>query len=430
MTLNSADSGESIILGAALADDMAAELMKRASRLDPQMFRNKAARTLAWIILTRLDEGRPIKLPDIIRAAKERDTLRQLGGTAALCEIQFCAPVSPELLEHEINQLETAANKTQLAELCGSYGARARLESADLPDLVGGIGRDTVALLDSKQADIVPVGEVVGDVVAGMQDPKQAGVSTGFGGINHYIGGLKGGRVYILGARPSVGKTALALGIAANVARQGRPVAVFSLEMSATEITKRLVAAEGGINLQALDSGELCDAEAALTGRAAAAIGRWPLHVFAGRNKGLHAIAAHSQQLQARNGLGLVVIDYLQLLFGKRAENRQQEVAAISAGVKDLAQHLGVPILALSQLKRGAEDRRNSRPQMSDLRESGALEQDADVVLLMWRPHKDTDQPDDIAEFCVAKNRHGATGLGSLDWVPYCARFDAPRKNA
>jgi replicative DNA helicase len=256
------------------------------------------------------------------------------------------------------------------------------------------------------------------------------GVPTGFNDLDKLLAGLHKGDLVILAARPSVGKTALALNIAVNAAKAGTAVAVFSLEMGAEQLVQRVLCAEARINLQDVRTGYVKDAD------------WYAIHTAMGKLAGLEfyvddtpSISILELRAKARRQLrdkpkGLIVVDYLQLMQpqGRRSENRQTEIAEISRGLKILGKELGVPVLALSQLSRAVEQRAGKRPQLSDLRESGAIEQDADVVMFIDRntdPHgDDEDRPQKgVAEIIVAKHRNGPTGQVQLVFMDRFTKF-------
>ena len=243
-----------------------------------------------------------------------------------------------------------------------------------------------------------------------MSQGQLTGVTTGLIDLDRQLSGLQNSDLILLAARPAMGKTSLALNIAykASVEHQ---VAVFSLEMSKMQLTQRLLSALSNINLSELVSGKIT--EWTNLGQAAQLLAESNMHVDDTSSISLNELRSKCRKLKARGELDLVIIDYLQLMTtNSRSENRQQEISTISRGLKGLAKELNCPILALSQLSRAPDQRPNHRPVMSDLRESGAIEQDADVVLMLYRDDyydPETDKPN-IAEIIVAKHRNGPTG--------------------
>lgn len=252
------------------------------------------------------------------------------------------------------------------------------------------------------------------------------GLSTGFRDLDSLLSGLQPGALYVLGARPAMGKSAFATQLATTCVRQGRPAVLYSLEMSAAEIAQRILASETRVPLKKIRDAQLSDDEWGVVNRVSGEVSDWPLVVddFAGLK--ISSMRARARRIKAERGdLGLVVVDYVQLMTGK-GENRQTEVAHISRGLKMLARELDVPVVALAQLNRGLEQRTNKRPMMSDLRESGSLEQDADVVMFLYRDevYSKASAHAGVAEVIVAKHRQGATGTGFLGFRGMFTRFD------
>ena len=273
-----------------------------------------------------------------------------------------------------------------------------------------------------------------------LYDRKQhiTGVPTGFADLDKILAGMHRGDLLILAARPSVGKTALALNIAVNAARAGHPTAVFSLEMSSAQLVQRILCAEARIDSQRLRTGYLSDEDWPAITQAMGRLGNIPMWVDDTPSISILEVRAKARRLLRDKSDGLIVVDYLQLMqpqTGRRSENRQVEIAEISRGLKVLAKELDCPVLALSQLSRRVEDRQGKRPQLSDLRESGAIEQDADVVMFIDRNtdprgEDETGRPGKgEAEVIVAKHRNGPTDICRLAFLERFTRFAPLAKN-
>lgn len=254
------------------------------------------------------------------------------------------------------------------------------------------------------------------------------GMATGFDELDELLSGLQPSTLNIVGARPAMGKTAFGLGMATYIAQNsGLPVLVFSLEMGQLELTQRILSSEARVDSQKLRTGNLNEADWAKIGTA---VGRLevPLYLDDNPRVTVMEIRAKARRIKARDGLGLVVVDYLQLMSGSdRAENRQLEISEISRNLKILARELEVPIVALSQLSRGLESRHDKKPMLSDLRESGSLEQDADVVMFLYREEvysRDDPSKKGLAEVIVAKHRSGPIGDIQLVFHGHYTRFD------
>ncbi|MGH9164308.1 MAG: replicative DNA helicase, partial [Acidimicrobiales bacterium] len=250
---------------------------------------------------------------------------------------------------------------------------------------------------------------------------------TGFTDLDERLAGMQPSNLIIVGARPSTGKTAFALNMAVHAATESnKPVLMFSLEMSHHEIAQRMLCAEARVDATRMRNGRLLETDWPKIQHAIGRLGEAPIFVDDNPNVTLLDIRGRARRLKSREGLGLVVIDYLQLMTGKgRAENRQVEVSEISRGLKILARELEVPVVALSQLSRNVEMRADKRPVLADLRESGSLEQDADVVLFLYRDELyNPESPDrGTAEVIVSKHRNGPTGVTRLAFLEHYTRF-------
>ena len=256
------------------------------------------------------------------------------------------------------------------------------------------------------------------------------GVPTGYRDLDAQLAGLQKGNLVVVGARPAMGKTSFALGIVSHAAVHARvPVLLFSLEMSHLELTQRMLCSEAGVDATRMRNGALLESDWPRISNAIGRLGDAPIFIDDNPNVTVMDIRAKSRRLKARSGLGLVVVDYLQLMSGhgrSRAENRQVEVSEISRGLKVLARELEIPVVALSQLSRNLEMRQDKRPVLADLRESGSIEQDADVVLFIYRDEVyNPDSPErGSAEIITSKHRNGPTGVTHLAFVDRYTRFD------
>ena len=271
--------------------------------------------------------------------------------------------------------------------------------------------------------------------ITGPDKSKYAGIPTGFTYLDTILTGLGRSDLVILAARPGMGKTSFALNIATNVAKKQRvPVAIFSLEMSKEQLTNRILSAEAGVDSHAFRSGALGDAEWDDLAHASEILHDVPIYMDDTSGITIPEVKAKIRRVNqdpSRPPIGLVVIDYLQLMQSaggksRSGENRQQIVSDISRSLKIMAKELNVPVLCLSQLSRANESRTDKRPMLSDLRESGAIEQDADIVLFLYREgyyNRDAENPN-LAECIIAKNRHGETGTVELQWQPEFTTFN------
>lgn len=284
----------------------------------------------------------------------------------------------------------------------------------------------------SMNTDIKNIGDILQDTFNRIEllrerQGRLTGLETGYHDLDDMMSGLQGGELIILAARPSMGKTSLALNLTERVASRGNGVILFSLEMSSQQIIQNMLCARSQIDGQALRKGRITDAQMRRLQEEAA--GLYESELFVDDSAGLTATAlrAKCRRLKSRHNIQLVVVDYLQLLTtGGRVESRQQEISTISRSLKSLARELNVPVIALSQLNRDVESRDDHRPRMSDLRESGAIEQDADVIILLHREEyfNPTDENAGLAQLIIAKQRNGPTGEVTLRFFRNFMRFE------
>lgn len=253
------------------------------------------------------------------------------------------------------------------------------------------------------------------------------GIATQFRSLDKMTSGFQAGDLVILAARPSMGKTSLALNVAINVARQGAGVGVFSLEMAAEQLTLRLLSTESGIDHQKIRNATISSEEWIALTHVAAELGDMKLFIDDTAGINIMELRAKARQLKSKHDIGMLVVDYLQLLHAsRRHENRHQEVSEISRFLKALAKELNIPIIALSQLSRAVDSRVDKRPLLSDLRESGAIEQDADVIMFLYRDivyNSETENPD-LAELIIGKQRNGPTGTVPLRFLKELTKFE------
>ena len=283
----------------------------------------------------------------------------------------------------------------------------------------------------SKTTDFEDLGSIVQRALERIQNinkhPEELeGVKTKIIGLDKLLNGLQKSDLILLAARPSMGKTALALNIAKNAATLGKRVAVFSLEMSKGQLAKRLLSTASGVNSQYLNIGNISDNDIDLLVQATDELSGLKMFIDDTAGQTLLEMRSKIRRLAHEVGLDLIVIDYLQLMQGGKQENRQQEISEISRSLKALAREMDVPILALSQLSRSVELRAEKKPQLSDLRESGSLEQDADIVMFLYRDeyyNRDDSDKENIAELIIAKNRNGPTTAINLYFDKETMRF-------
>jgi replicative DNA helicase len=379
-------------------------------------------------------QGEPADPVTVAEELRRADLLDLVGGRAKLLELQAGTPASANATHYAriVNELAL------LRRLIGVAGDIAEM-GYDTPD-------DVTDTLDRAEALVFEVAERrVSDTMTGIRDALQdtldnlearygddsdlIGIPTGYPDLDRVLHGLQPENLVILAARPGMGKTALSLGIARNVATQtGRPVVFFSMEMGTLELTKRILAMEARVDATRLWTAKLSEPDWGKISHAVGRLAEAQLHIDDNPHCTVMEMRAKARRIKARYGdLGLIVVDYLQLMSSpRRAENRQVEVSEMSRGLKILARELDCPVMVGSQLNRQLEYRQDKRPMLADLRESGGLEQDADVVMFIYRDEVYNPDSDDRgkAEVIIAKHRNGPTGKAELAFLPQRAEFE------
>lgn len=378
--------------------------------------------------------GEPVDTVTVAAELQRTELLDAVGGAGALVEMQASTPVAGNA-EH---YAEIVAKNATLRRLIGAAGEVAELAYSKPADIESALDQAESLIFkvagEKSTSSMESLYTLIDKGVAHLEELYEhgrnlTGVTTGFSDLDGLLLGLQPSSLVILGARPGIGKTSLALGMSAAAAMEvRRPVLFFSLEMSHLELTQRLLCSEAQVSTQNIRLGRLSKAEWTRVNAAVGHLAEAPLWIDDNPNTSVLEIRAKARRMHAEWGdLGLVVVDYLQLMGGRvGAESRQVEVSEMSRGLKILARELECPVVALSQLSRAPEGRADKRPMLADLRESGAIEQDADVVMFLYRDEMyNTDTSDrGIAELLVAKHRTGPTGLVKLAFLPQYTRFD------
>ena len=425
---HSAEAEESV-LGAILMSSDAANVA--LEKLHTEDFYRPAHQNIFQAIEDLFNENQPIDAVTVSEALRRSGALDRVGGVGFLTGL--------------INAVPTTSNIEYYAEIVEEYALRRRLlrVGGDIGTLASAMDQPITEVLDRSEQAVFAVSERrVGDGLAPI-DPLLApaieraeelnrqgldvtGTPTGFRDLDGKLSGLHPTNLLIVAGRPGMGKTTLALNIAQNVAVNDIPVAIFSLEMSREEIVTRMLCSLGRIDSQRLRSGRLAESDFTKLSNAASVLYKKPVYVDDSPGLTVTEIRAKSRRMRRRPGLGLIIVDYLQLMQGSGGENRQQEIAQISRSLKNLARELNVPIIAVSQLNRSLESREDKRPRLGDLRESGAIEQDADVVMFIYRHeyyHPEAQETRGIAELNIAKHRQGAVGRFEMTFLPEFTLF-------
>jgi replicative DNA helicase len=421
---------QSVLGGMLLSKDAIADVVEALQGND---FYRPAHQTVFDVILDLYGRGEPADAITVAAELTKRGEIARVGGAAYLHTLMSSVP--------------TAANAGYYAKIVAEKAILRRLVEAGTRIVqlgYAGSGGEVDDIVDRAQAAIYDVTErrttedysilesllqpTMDEIEAsGQRGGGMSGVPTGFADLDALTNGLHPGQLVVVAARPAVGKSTLALDIArAASIKHSQTSVLFSLEMSKHEITMRLLSAEARIPLQAMRTGQMRDDDWVKLTRRLGEMASAPLYIDDSPNLTMMEIRAKARRLKQRNDLRLVIVDYLQLMTShSRVENRQQEVSQISRSLKLLAKELEVPVIALSQLNRGPEQRTDKRPQLSDLRESGAIEQDADVVILLHREdiyERESPRAGE-ADLIVAKHRNGPTNTIVVAFQGHYSRF-------
>lgn len=429
---------EQSVVGAMLMDKDA--IMTAAEIVSREDFYQTAYGIVFEAMVELLNEGKPVDLITLQERLKEKDVPPEITSLEFARDLLTAVPTSANVKYYA----EIVMEKSMLRKL---------IKLNEEIENMCYLGRDSLeAVLETTEkrvfelvqkrntGDYVPIKQVVLNALDKIEKSSKTkgtvtGIPTGFIDLDYKTSGLQPSDLILVAARPSMGKTAFVLNIAQHVAfRSNKTVAIFSLEMSKEQLVNRLFSLESQVDAQLLRTGNLKDSDWEKLIEGAGVIGKSKMIIDDTPGISISELRSKCRKFKLEQGLDLIIIDYLQLMTGRvggRAESRQQEISDISRSLKGLARELNVPVIALSQLSRAVEQRPDHRPMMSDLRESGAIEQDADVVMFIYRDdyyNKDTDMKN-IAEIIIAKQRNGPIGTVNLAWLPNYTKFaNATRK--
>ncbi|MCQ2519673.1 MAG: replicative DNA helicase [Lachnospiraceae bacterium] len=425
-------AAEKSVIGAMMMDKD--QITVVSEMITGEDFYIKQNQILFETILELHNEGKPADPITIHDRLKEKDV------PAEVMDIGFVADI--------LNTVQTAANAKHYANIIAEKATLRRLiqvtegvantcysEKEPLDSILESTEKEVFKVCQKKSAgDYVPISVAVNNqldkiAIAAKNKGQVTGIPTGFLDLDYRTAGLQPSDLILVAARPSMGKTAFALNIAQNVAMKAKKcMAIFSLEMSKEQLVNRMFSLQSGVDAQKLRIGNLSDAEWEQLVIGAGEIGESKLIIDDTPGISISELRSKCRKYKLEFGLSLVMIDYLQLMTGSSGSkdiSRQQEISDISRSLKSLARELNVPVIALSQLSRAVEQRPDHRPMLSDLRESGAIEQDADVVMFIYRDdyyNKDTDKKG-ISEIIIAKQRNGPIGTVELAWLPELTKF-------
>lgn len=419
---------ESSVLGAILIHPEA--MVRAVEVMDPEDFYQDSHRLIFECAVNLFNRTQPVDVVTVGEELRQQNLLDRVGGLPYLMDLADLVPTAAHV-DHYARFVKDTATLRRLIDTATRLVTESYKGELTPRELLDRAQQELFALTQSGQRDVVKLHDVLIETFNRLEQlyenkGKLVGVPTGFHDLDRLTAGLQRSDLIIVAARPSMGKTMLCLNLARYVAVHEKvPVAIFSLEMSREQLALRLLSAESDLPAQRLRTGELDGDMWGQLSRALGHLSEAPIYIDDTPGISALELRAKARQLRVQQQIGLVIVDYMQLMQGRRSENRQQEISDISRSLKALARELDVPVVALSQLSRAVESRNDKRPMLSDLRESGAIEQDADIVAFLYREDyysKDTDNPD-VTELIIAKQRNGPTGTVKLLFKKEVGKF-------
>jgi replicative DNA helicase len=409
-----------------------------------EVFYDLRHQTIFTALIEMYDHREAIDIITLQQRLKDKQLLEAVGGIPYLAGLPDVVPSSANLSYY----LEIVQEKyllRRMIQTCTEVVARVYDHEGEVDALMDEVERDVLRISESRvQGQTTTIKDLVKKAINTIEDFHQrqgmlTGVGTGFADLDKMTSGLHGGEMIVIAARPSMGKTSLAMNMAEHVAIDLKlPVGVFSLEMTSESLVLRMLCSRSRVNLRNVREGFLAERDFPKLTGAAGKLANAPLFIDDSSGLSILQFRAKARRMHQQYGIKLFVVDYLQLLHStaRRAENRQQEIADISNGIKSLAKELNVPVIVLSQLNRELEREKNRKPRLSDLRESGAIEQDADVVGLLYKPSSDDEESGQTASedeavpvnLLIAKQRNGPTGDVNLTFLKPYTRFESAAK--
>ena len=426
------EEAEQSVIGACLIDPEALEAA--CEKLLPEEFYNPRHKEIFEAILDLYRQKMPVDLVTVKSRLENRGTLESAGGLKYLSQVAAAVPNTVYAAGY-VKIVKDRALYRRFISLANRILAKSFRTEAPIDALSEDVEQEVYQILQKQgTSDFKQVKDVLLESFDQIEQTAKnggqiSGIPTGFVDLDQKLTGLHPSDLIVVGARPSMGKSAFGLNIVQNAAvRHGKTCAVFSLEMSAVQVVNRFLSVQSGVELNKFRTGELEDRDWENLVEALGPLSEAKIYIDDTGGITMPEIRSKARKLKIEHGLDLIMIDYMQLMSGsnRNNENRQQEISEISRGLKMLARELDVPIIALSQLGRSLEQRADHRPMMSDLRESGAIEQDADVVMFIYRDeyyHPDTTEEKNVAEIIVAKQRNGPVGTEKLRYDGQYTRF-------
>ena len=420
---------EKSIIGAIMIDRDA--IISIAQVIKPEHFYKEAHSDIFSAMFTLYENREPIDLITLTAQLKKKGVFDKVGGAAYLAELASAVPTAANIAQYA-QIIRDHFIKRQLISASSKSSQAAFDETADVRSILDEAEQAVFALSQEHlRQNFIPLKDALAESFDRLDELHKKpgglrGIATGYDDLDSKLAGMQDSNLLILASRPGQGKTSLALNIAANVAiREGLPVGFFSLEMSKEEVVDRLLVSQSEVDAWRLKTGRLDDEDFDRLQEAMGILADSPLYIDDTPAANILEMRTKARRLQVEHGLSFLIVDYLQLVVGRHLENRVQEVSEISQSLKNLARELKIPVLACSQLSRAVEQRGTKKPQLADLRESGAIEQDADVVMFLWRQDPDDNEH---VKLDIKKHRNGPTGELDVIFRPERVKFYSVEK--
>ncbi|MCI8984226.1 MAG: replicative DNA helicase [Hungatella sp.] len=422
---------EQSVIGAMLMDQEA--IIKASEIVTAEDFYQHQYGVMFESMVELFNEGKPVDLVTLQNRLKEKDVPPEVSSLEFIREIINMVPISPKVGSYAEIVREKAVLR-RLIKVNEEIANNCYLGREPLEAILEDTEKRIFGLLQTRNSgDFVPIRQVALNVLENIEKASKTkdtvtGIPTGFIDLDYKTSGFQPSDFILIAARPSMGKTAFVLNVVDYVSvRRGIPCLVFSLEMSKEQLVNRMLSMESSVDSQKLRTGTLTDSDWDAVVEGVGVIGRSSLIIDDTPGISISELRSKCRKVKLEHGVGMIIIDYLQLMTGssRGSDSRQQEISEISRSLKALAREMQAPVVALSQLSRACETRTDHRPMLSDLRESGAIEQDADVVMFLYRDdyyNKDSEMKD-MAEVIIAKQRNGPIGTVNLVWMPQYTRF-------
>ena len=421
---------EQSVLGALLIDNEAVPAV--AEILKPEDFYRQDHKEIFEAVMDLFEAGKPVDIISVKEQLKVRGTLEGVGGLEYLSSLSDIVPTTANV-RHYAKIVEEKSLLRKLIKASGEIMNLGFEASEDVAIITEEAQKRIFDILQQRSSKgFYPIKEILLDSFNKLEELYNSkgyitGVPTGFSDLDTKTAGLHPADLILVAARPAMGKTSFALNLAQYASIHARiPVAIFSLEMSKEQLVNRILCSEAMVDSQKIRTGKLDEEDWTKIAGALGPVSEAPIYIDDTPGLTIMEIRAKCRRLKLEKNIGLIVIDYLQLMQGRgRSENRQQEISEISRALKILAKEINVPVVTLSQLSRAPETRSDHRPILSDLRESGAIEQDADLVVFLYREdyYNPEAEKKNVAEVILAKNRNGVTGIVELAWLGQFTKF-------